>query len=185
MSHIGRTSHSSSSQKLCIVGWLLCDCFFPVVRLVSRACYDFCFCIYVVFVCARVALCSIHPMRALFLIPRNQPPRLKSRKWWGLLDVCSCLKIRVSLTSIKRQVLTKQTLCCRVMCFSIRLFGTMCTWFFCTWPLVVSYAYDDVVWRHRYVSACALVLLFWGFLAGSFFFWGGGGVAGHFRMSWC
>ncbi|XP_065177918.1 misshapen-like kinase 1 [Sycon ciliatum] len=26
-------------------------------------------------------LCSIHPMRALFLIPRNQPPRLKSRKW--------------------------------------------------------------------------------------------------------
>ncbi|XP_075236408.1 serine/threonine-protein kinase msn isoform X2 [Lycorma delicatula] len=26
-------------------------------------------------------LCDLHPMRALFLIPRNQPPRLKSKKW--------------------------------------------------------------------------------------------------------
>ncbi|XP_063793429.1 nik-related protein kinase [Pseudophryne corroboree] len=26
-------------------------------------------------------LCDMHPMRALFLIPRNQPPKLKSRKW--------------------------------------------------------------------------------------------------------
>ncbi|XP_049822517.1 mitogen-activated protein kinase kinase kinase kinase 4 isoform X4 [Aethina tumida] len=26
-------------------------------------------------------LCELHPMRALFLIPRNPPPRLKSRKW--------------------------------------------------------------------------------------------------------
>nr|XP_032833575.1 mitogen-activated protein kinase kinase kinase kinase 4-like isoform X1 [Petromyzon marinus] len=26
-------------------------------------------------------LCDMHPMRALFLIPRNQPPRLKSKKW--------------------------------------------------------------------------------------------------------
>ncbi|XP_018901592.1 serine/threonine-protein kinase mig-15 isoform X8 [Bemisia tabaci] len=26
-------------------------------------------------------LCDLHPMRALFLIPRNTPPRLKSRKW--------------------------------------------------------------------------------------------------------
>lgn len=26
-------------------------------------------------------LCDMHPMRALFLIPRNQPPRLKSSKW--------------------------------------------------------------------------------------------------------
>ncbi|XP_067121608.1 serine/threonine-protein kinase mig-15-like isoform X2 [Centruroides vittatus] len=26
-------------------------------------------------------LCDMHPMRALFLIPRNLPPRLKSRKW--------------------------------------------------------------------------------------------------------
>ncbi|CAD6234687.1 GSCOCG00002054001-RA-CDS [Cotesia congregata] len=26
-------------------------------------------------------LCDLHPMRALFLIPRNMPPRLKSKKW--------------------------------------------------------------------------------------------------------
>lgn len=31
------------------------------------------------------ALCDMHPMRALFLIPRNPAPRLKSKKWW----VCS------------------------------------------------------------------------------------------------
>lgn len=28
------------------------------------------------------ALCDMHPMRALFLIPRNPPPRLKSKKWY-------------------------------------------------------------------------------------------------------
>uniref|UniRef100_A0A673XFQ8 non-specific serine/threonine protein kinase n=1 Tax=Salmo trutta TaxID=8032 RepID=A0A673XFQ8_SALTR len=27
-------------------------------------------------------LCDMHPMRALFLIPRNPPPRLKSKKWY-------------------------------------------------------------------------------------------------------
>ncbi|KAG8537495.1 hypothetical protein GDO81_024435 [Engystomops pustulosus] len=26
-------------------------------------------------------LCDMHPMRALFLIPRNPPPKLKSKKW--------------------------------------------------------------------------------------------------------
>ncbi|XP_041935644.1 mitogen-activated protein kinase kinase kinase kinase 4-like isoform X3 [Alosa sapidissima] len=30
---------------------------------------------------ALAALCDMHPMRALFLIPRNPPPRLKSKKW--------------------------------------------------------------------------------------------------------
>jgi len=30
---------------------------------------------------AQPPLCDMHPMRALFLIPRNAPPRLKSRKW--------------------------------------------------------------------------------------------------------
>uniref|UniRef100_F7HH62 non-specific serine/threonine protein kinase n=1 Tax=Macaca mulatta TaxID=9544 RepID=F7HH62_MACMU len=29
----------------------------------------------------RLSLCDMHPMRALFLIPRNPPPRLKSKKW--------------------------------------------------------------------------------------------------------
>jgi hypothetical protein len=32
------------------------------------------------FLC-KLALCDMHPMRALFLIPRNPPPRLKSKKW--------------------------------------------------------------------------------------------------------
>lgn len=31
--------------------------------------------------CPSAALCDMHPMRALFLIPRNPPPRLKSKKW--------------------------------------------------------------------------------------------------------
>lgn len=30
------------------------------------------------------ALCDMHPMRALFLIPRNPPPKLKSKKWYVL-----------------------------------------------------------------------------------------------------
>lgn len=34
-----------------------------------------------VFMCLLPALCDMHPMRALFLIPRNPPPRLKSKKW--------------------------------------------------------------------------------------------------------
>ncbi|XP_018413981.1 PREDICTED: mitogen-activated protein kinase kinase kinase kinase 4-like [Nanorana parkeri] len=37
-------------------------------------------------------LCDMHPMRALFLIPRNAPPKLKSRKWskkfLNFLDNC-------------------------------------------------------------------------------------------------
>ncbi|XP_072519402.1 mitogen-activated protein kinase kinase kinase kinase 4 isoform X2 [Salminus brasiliensis] len=38
-------------------------------------------------------LCDMHPMRALFLIPRNPPPKLKSRKWSKklLTFVESCL----------------------------------------------------------------------------------------------
>ena len=30
-----------------------------------------------------LALCDMHPMRALFLIPRSEPPRLKSKKAWS------------------------------------------------------------------------------------------------------
>ncbi|XP_038184524.1 misshapen-like kinase 1 isoform X10 [Arvicola amphibius] len=37
-------------------------------------------------------LCDMHPMRALFLIPRNPPPRLKSKKWskkfTDFIDTC-------------------------------------------------------------------------------------------------
>lgn len=37
-------------------------------------------------------LCDMHPMRALFLIPRSPPPRLKSRKWsakfQSFVDAC-------------------------------------------------------------------------------------------------
>ena len=34
------------------------------------------------------ALCSMHPMRALFLIPRNPPPRLKApKKWLALISM--------------------------------------------------------------------------------------------------
>ena len=37
-------------------------------------------------------LCELHPMRALFVIPRNPPPRLKSKKWskkfHGFIEAC-------------------------------------------------------------------------------------------------
>ncbi|XP_039599895.1 mitogen-activated protein kinase kinase kinase kinase 4 isoform X2 [Polypterus senegalus] len=37
-------------------------------------------------------LCDMHPMRALFLIPRNPPPRLKSKKWskkfFSFIEAC-------------------------------------------------------------------------------------------------
>lgn len=36
------------------------------------------------FMCDLAALCDMHPMRALFLIPRNPAPRLKSKKWWEM-----------------------------------------------------------------------------------------------------
>ncbi|XP_032993318.1 nik-related protein kinase isoform X2 [Lacerta agilis] len=40
----------------------------------------------------KLALCDMHPMRALFLIPRNPPPKLKSRKWskkfLNFVDTC-------------------------------------------------------------------------------------------------
>lgn len=45
-----------------------------------------------VFVCFPLALCDMHPMRALFLIPRNPPPRLKSKKWWAKFEPLSTLK---------------------------------------------------------------------------------------------
>lgn len=46
-----------------------------------------CLCVYLLTsVCLFLAaLCDMHPMRALFLIPRNPPPKLKSKKWSGCL----------------------------------------------------------------------------------------------------
>ncbi len=32
-------------------------------------------------------LCELHPMRALFLIPRSQPPRLKSKRWLAFVNI--------------------------------------------------------------------------------------------------
>jgi len=36
------------------------------------------------------ALCELHPMRALFLIPRNPAPRLRTKKWQVWLGCCNC-----------------------------------------------------------------------------------------------
>lgn len=52
------------------------------------------------FVVCFTALCDMHPMRALFLIPRNAPPRLKSNRWW-VVTVCMILRgILNSLCSV-------------------------------------------------------------------------------------
>lgn len=61
-------------------------------------------------------LCDLHPMRALFLIPRNPPPRLKSKKWskkfHGFIDtvlgeseseMCDTKKIMVTLLHYRSQ----------------------------------------------------------------------------------
>lgn len=44
-------------------------------------------------------LCDLHPMRALFLIPRNAPPRLKSKKWskkfHGFIDTVLGKRIKI------------------------------------------------------------------------------------------
>lgn len=41
-------------------------------------------------------LCDLHPMRALFLIPRNSPPRLKSKKWAKKFHSMFCFRNIIS-----------------------------------------------------------------------------------------
>jgi len=45
------------------------------------------------------ALCEMHPMRALFLIPRNPPPKLKTRKWSVLHFIPASVSVIVFICS--------------------------------------------------------------------------------------